>query len=84
MMNPKVAKVPESLMVTFEEGFYCTITPSVEVDGYRDFWMYRKGFGLAQYMFGLKVENDEEAVGIAVANAEEAILDLAETIQEDE
>lgn len=80
----KVTKVPETIKITFEDGFYCMITPSVEADGYRDFWMYRKGFGLAEYMFGLKVENDEEAVELAVANAKDAILGLYETILEDE
>jgi hypothetical protein len=63
----------EVIRVEFEDGVYCQITPSDVNEGYRDFWLFRKNWGVSQTMFACEVKTDEEAVELAVANAPDYI-----------
>ncbi len=57
----------EVLKVTVENGFYVLIVPNGE---YHDFILAHENYGAYEHMFGCKVENDDEAVELALAYIE--------------
>lgn len=65
----KVEKV-ETIRVRLNDGFYVDITPNGDS---RDFWLYRDGWGVSEFMFGMAVTTDDEAIELAIGNAEDYI-----------
>lgn len=68
----KVTKI-ETIRVMFEDGYYVDITPNAEEKGYYDFWLYRKGYGVSEFMFSTAAENEEDAIELAESNYSEYI-----------
>lgn len=55
------------LKVTVENGFYVLVIPNGE---YHDFILAHEDYGVYEHMFGCEVENDDEAVELALSNIE--------------
>lgn len=68
----------KTIRVELGDDIYCQITPSVENVGCQDYFLYRRGYGVAEYMFTCENKTDDEAVELAVANAADFIPFLIE------
>lgn len=47
------------------DKFYVLIIPSNDDENMKDFYLFCDGFGYAQYMYGMKVKNDKDAIDFA-------------------
>lgn len=64
----------EIIRVHIDDEYYVDIHPG-EV---QDYWLYRKGYDDAVYMFGLPPEPEDRAIQIAELNANKFIEKLKE------
>ena len=70
----KVGKL-EVLKVTLENEYYVLIMPNFkEGVGIRDFFLAHELFGDVMWMFGCYVKDDEDAIRLAVSNAEDVYI----------
>ena len=60
----------EVLKVNLENEYYILIVPNA-VEGIREFFLANELVAKVDYMFGCYVADDEEAIEIAVSNADE-------------
>ena len=81
----KVEKL-DVLKIGLENEYYILIIPNDEygMDGFRDFFLASEMFEPVMWMFACGVENDDEAVEIALSNAEEYLDEYREWLFEDE
>ncbi len=77
----------EVLKVKLENEYYILIVPNKELDTgnkFRDFFLANELVEDTMWMFACEVESDDEAVRIAINNAEEYIDEYREGMFEDE
>ena len=72
------------IQITLSGGYYGLILPSVAHPGYHDFWLFHNDYGLASYMFGCEVENDDEAIDLFMGSVYDYIPDFQEMMDNDE
>lgn len=61
----------EFIRVHLDDNYYCDVTPSADEPTLHDFTLHKIGDGDSTFMFALAIESEDQAVALAIANADQ-------------